>query len=255
MAFQPRAYVVAVQANSTPSRPGFAPFSLGANLVSNEPRLQASRFVVISAKAAGMRSSDEEQELIQEAKAASPEAWARIYETYAQKVYLYAFGHTGNQQVAEDITSTVFLKALKAISSYNPSRRPFLAWLYGVARHAVADHFRKWRPAVSLERAPEVLATDPLPAAERLDLRAAVGKLTGSQREVILLYYYAGFSVTEIAAALGKNERAVYSLHARALRTLQRRMSEGEVQGIFRRGRLISPPSSEKLIGRKKIDG
>lgn len=197
----------------------------------------------------------QEEELIQGAKAASPEAWARIYETYAQKVYLYAFGHTGNQQVAEDITSTVFVKALKAISSYNPSRRPFLAWLYGVAHHAVADHFRKSRPAVSLERAPEALTTDPSPYAERLDLRAAVGKLTGSQREVVLLYYYGGFSVTEIAAVLGKNERAVYSLHARALRTLQRRMSEGEVQGIFHPGRLISPPSPEKPYRKEEIDG
>jgi RNA polymerase sigma-70 factor, ECF subfamily len=64
----------------------------------------------------------EEEELIREAKAASHEAWARIYDAYAQKVYLYAQGSTGNHQAAEDITSTVFLKALKAIPSYRPSQ-------------------------------------------------------------------------------------------------------------------------------------
>jgi RNA polymerase sigma-70 factor, ECF subfamily len=196
----------------------------------------------------------QEKELIREAKAASPEAWAHIYDTYAQKVYRYALGRTGNHQAAEDITSTVFLKALKAIASYEPSQRPFLAWLYGVARHAVADHFRKSRPAVSLDRVPDV-AVDPMPAVEYLDVRAAMGKLSGTQREVVALYHYAGYSVAEIASMLGKNERAIYSLHARALRALRDRMSEREDRRITGRGRLISRLSSEKLTGRKKIDG
>jgi RNA polymerase sigma-70 factor (ECF subfamily) len=196
----------------------------------------------------------EEEELIREAKAASHEAWARLYDAYAQKVYLYALGRTGHHQAAEDITSTVFLKALKAIASYKPSQRPFLAWLYGVARHTVADHFRKSRPAISLESAPDA-AVDPIPGVEHLDLRAAMGKLSGTQREVVALYYYAGYSVAEIADMLGKNERAVYSLHARALRALRDRVSELEDRRIFDRGRRISRPSSEKLIRRKKIDG
>jgi RNA polymerase sigma-70 factor (ECF subfamily) len=201
-----------------------------------------------------MHPMSQEEELIREAKAASPEAWARIYDAYAQKVYLYALGRTGNHQAAEDITSTVFLKALKAISLYKPGRRPFLAWLYGVARHTVADHFRKLRPAVSLERAPDVVAA-PMPGLEHLDLRAAMAKLSGTQREVVALYYYAGYSVAEIADMLEKNESAVYSLHARALRALRDRMSEREDRRIFSRGRLISRISSEKLIRRKKIDG
>jgi RNA polymerase sigma-70 factor, ECF subfamily len=201
-----------------------------------------------------MPPTSEEDELIREAKAASHEAWALIYNVYAQKVYLYALGRTGNHQAAEDITSTVFLKALKTIPSYRPSRRPFLAWLYGVARHTVADHFRKSRPAVSLESAPDA-AADPMSGVEHLDLRAAMGKLSGTQREVVALYYYAGYSVAEIAGMLGKNERAVYSLHARALRALRDRVSEPEGRRISDRRRLISRASSEKLIRRKKIDG
>ncbi len=201
-----------------------------------------------------MPPTSEEEELIREAKAASHEAWARIYDAYAQKVYLYALGRTGNHQAAEDITSTVFLKALKAITSYKPSQRPFLAWLYGVARHTVADHFRKSRPAISLESAPDA-AADPMPGVEHLDLRAAMRKLSGTQREVVALYYYAGYSVAEIADMLGKNERAVYSLHARALRALRDRMSKREDRRIFDRGRLISRISNEKPIRRKEIDG
>src|SRR5437867_4135054 len=139
-----------------------------------------------------MAPMSEEEELIREAKAASREAWTRIYDAYAQKVYLYALGRTGNHQAAEDITSTVFLRALKAIPSYKPSQRPFLAWLYGVARHTVADHFRKSRTAVSLENAPDA-AVDPIPGVEHLDLRAAMGKLSGTQHEVLALYYYAGY--------------------------------------------------------------
>jgi len=78
---------------------------------------------------------EEEGELIRQAKAAWPEAWARIYDAYAERLYLYALARTGSRQAAEDITSLVFLKALKTIASYNPARRPLLAWLYGIARH------------------------------------------------------------------------------------------------------------------------
>ncbi len=177
---------------------------------------------------------EEERDLCREIKAASPEAWARIYDKYAQKVYLYVLGRIRNRQAAEDITSTVFLKALKTISSYNPSRKPLLAWLYGVARHAVTDWLRKSRPTVRLEGA-AASATEPLPAVERLDLGAALDKLTGKQREVVVLYYYAGFSVPEIAVLFGKKERAVYSLHARALKALRGHLVTEEAPKNFAR--------------------
>ena len=119
---------------------------------------------------------------------------------------------------------------------------------------AFRDEF--FGPWVRLSGPAEIIALpEAMPGLEDLDLRAAMGKLSGTQREVVELYYYAGYSVAEIADMLGKNESAVYSLHARALRALRDRMSEREDRRIYGRGRLISRISSEKPFGRKKIDG
>lgn len=167
---------------------------------------------------------DDEAALIREAKSGSPEAWARIYDQYASNIYRYALARLGQRQAAEDITSTVFLKALTSIASYNPSRRPLLAWLYGVARHAVADYLAKWRPSAELTWASEKALVEAVAVEERLDLQAALAELTEQQREIVVLYYYGGFSVPEIAMILGRKERVVYSLQARALSALRRHL-------------------------------
>lgn len=200
-----------------------------------------------------MHSPSDDADLIREAKAASPEAWARIYDDCARRIYLYAFGRTGNRQIAEDVTSTVFLNAFKSISSYDPSRQRLLPWLYGVARHALVDHLRKARPTVNLDNVQHGAAPDQ--AVEGIDLRATIAKLPGTQQEVVALYYYAGLSVHEIAALLKKSETAVYSLHARALRTLRDRLVERENSRIFRGRRLIPPRSREIHYWRREIDG
>jgi RNA polymerase sigma-70 factor (ECF subfamily) len=168
-----------------------------------------------------------------------PAAWAAIYERHYTHVYRYVRSRVG-AGMAEDVTSEVFASAVRSIGGYS-GKRPMLAWLYGIAKHRVADHFRKARPRESLlerlfrppageesgETAQIVEALgsrvqDPQSRAEMLDLEPALRRLTAEQREVLVLRYLVGLSTPEIAAAMNKRATSIYSLEARALARMRR---------------------------------
>ncbi len=201
----------------------------------------------------GERELDPEADLVRRAKARSQEAWTQIYERAQPKLFRYVLARVGDRDLAEDLTATVFLEALRSIDSYAVRGRPLLAWLYRIARNVVAYHhrarFRKEAsrallaaPALVLSRflsgrrpgdpstngAPSAAeapdAADPASAVERWDLREAIGRLSGDQREVIVLRYFVGLTAPEVARLLGKHERAVYSLQTRAIKALRRHL-------------------------------
>src|SRR5438552_8926893 len=108
---------------------------------------------------------------------------------------------------AEDVTSEVFHRALVAMPRFEP-RRPFLAFLYTIARNVITDRTRRERPHASFEDAlahpsdapgPEELASA---GDEVRRLRAAVAQLTTLQQEVIVLRYLEGRSTKETAVLL-----------------------------------------------------
>jgi RNA polymerase sigma-70 factor (ECF subfamily) len=197
----------------------------------------------------------EEAELIREVKARSPDAWKQIFDANYRKLFRYALARTNDRAASEDIASDVFFEALKSIDSFNYRGKPLRAWLYGIARHLVNKHLRSqrrrqtlsgledvasrvlwWRPRSHEAKRTSAGATaepasgiNPGDVVERLDVRHALDRLTADQREVTVLYFYAGFSIPEISRLLGKKERAVYSLHGRAIDALRRDLGESEL--------------------------
>lgn len=195
---------------------------------------------------------DDEAELVRGAKARSPAAWTEIYNASYRRLFRYALARTSDRTAAEDIASSVFFQALKDIDSFNYKGKPLLAWLYGIARHLVSKHLRSQRRKQTVSglrnvasrlmlwqvRSPQAKQArtdvtmqpasdgDPGHFVERLDLRHALDRLTDDQREVTVLHFYGGFSIPEVSLLLGKKERAVYSLHARALDTLRRHLRD-----------------------------
>jgi RNA polymerase sigma-70 factor (ECF subfamily) len=173
------------------------------------------------------REGDAEGLLVQQLQQRNASAWAEVYDSHYRKLYLYSYARTGNEAVASDLASKVFLEAVEGIDRYVYRGRPLLAWLYRIARNVVADHMRaREREMRALERAASGgPGLDPGPAAfvaEREDLLAALRQLTEEQQQVIALRFYAGFETAEIARIMERTERAVYSLEARALASLRR---------------------------------
>lgn len=168
----------------------------------------------------------DEQELARRAAAGDRRAFAALYDIHVDAVYRYAFFRVRSDAEAEDVTSEVFQRALIAMPRYEP-RRPFLAFLYTIARNVVADRFRKVRPTAPFEDAikHESDLAGPEETSLRLDearrVRDAIGKLTELQQEVIVLKFIEGRETKEIARITGKPEATIRGIQMRALAALR----------------------------------
>src|SRR5256885_17148405 len=90
-------------------------------------------------------SREDEQALVERAKR-DPNAFGELYDRYLLQIYRFVYSRVRDQTIAEDVTSEVFMKALKSIGRYQDTGKPFSAWLYQIAVNSVADRYRAARP-------------------------------------------------------------------------------------------------------------
>jgi RNA polymerase sigma-70 factor (ECF subfamily) len=170
----------------------------------------------------------EEADLIGRAKALEEAALSELYQRHVDDIFRYIYYRVGDESVAEDLTSEVFIRMLQGLPDFTLRGPPFAAWLYRIAHARVVDHFRRQKVRAHLP------LDERLPSAEQHPERAveleeeqralldAIRQLTEEQQEVLLLKFVEGHSNAEIAAILDKTEGAVKSLQHRALASLQR---------------------------------
>lgn len=171
---------------------------------------------------------DEDAALAVRASRGDVAAFGRLYDRHVEAIYRYVYYRVRDDAEAEDLTSDVFMRALRAITRYEP-RQAFLAWLYRIARNAVIDRARRGGRQVSFEDALEHPGVDRIvePDSELLSrsdsdmLRTALGKLTPLQQEVIVLRFLEGYSTQEIARIVGKREGTVRGIQFRAIGALR----------------------------------
>ena len=175
--------------------------------------------------------NSEVRELVARAQAGDAEAFGLIYDRYVDVVFRFVSRRVEVLQVAEDLTSETFLRALRNIGAFRWGGSDFGAWLMTIARHLIADHFKsghhRFEVAMPLVRDKQVdLMSDPETATidhfTSVDLWAKVQQLSPEQRECIVLRFLRGFSVAETAQVMGKREAAIKALQHRAVRTLAR---------------------------------
>jgi RNA polymerase sigma-70 factor (ECF subfamily) len=155
-------------------------------------------------------------------------AFGLLYDKHVAAIYRYVYYRVRDDAEAEDLTSDVFMRALKAMPRYEP-RQAFLAWLYRIARNAVIDRARRGNRQVSYEDALEHPTPDQivvpdeqvLAHSDNETLRGALAKLTPLQQEVIVLRFLEGYSTEEIAKIVGKREGTVRGIQFRAIGTLR----------------------------------
>jgi RNA polymerase sigma-70 factor, ECF subfamily len=172
--------------------------------------------------------------LVERAQAGESAAFGLIYDRYVDTVFRFIYFRVGNRQLAEDLTSDTFLRALKRIGSFTWQGRDLGAWLVTIARNLVADHFKSGRYRLEVttgdvldadredrgpEGSPEAAVVDHI---TNVALLGAVKQLNPEQQECIVLRFLQGFSVAETAQAMGKNEGAIKALQYRAVRALAR---------------------------------
>lgn len=176
---------------------------------------------------------EEERKLIQKAKR-NPEVFGRLYDQHYPKIFSYVLKRTVNLDIAQDITSETFFKALKKLWQFHWRNIPFSSWLYRIANNEIANYFRKNKhKPVPLETIPEPFSvlnplTEVLEAEEELKrhqdfltLQKTISKLPTKYQEVITLRFFEKKHIKEIAEILGKGEGTIKSLLHRGLEKLR----------------------------------
>ena len=149
------------------------------------------------------------------------------YNDYKHKVYAYFLYRVGyDQKTAEDLTSEVFIKALKHFDDFDSSK-PFQAWIFRISHNHLVNFYKATKYEVALEDVEEYVGENDDRAEQRLELDRVLGlieKMEESDKEVLLLRYVQGLTNTEIALALGKEEGAVRTQLSRAMAKLRKQL-------------------------------
>ena len=175
-----------------------------------------------------------ERELIAQAAQGDETAVLALYHQHKTAVYTYVYYRVGGDRAAaEEITAEVFVRLVAQLPNFVYRERPLLAWLYTVARHCIADHYRRdgryLREPLSTDF-PDSTARPEQQAQLSLEedrLVQAITQLTEAQRDVVILRFIEGRSVAETAELLDKKEGAVKTLTRRALAALRRQLDAG----------------------------
>ena len=164
--------------------------------------------------------------------ASGSHSFDQLYELYATDVLRVSYYYLGNREMAEDVTQDVFVKLITNNPVLEEGREK--AWLLKVALNRCRDLWRSsWikkvvlgHPGFECFPAPDEIGQ----MADQYSLAEAVNRLKPEFKEVVLLFYYQGFNVTEIADMLQIAEGTVSSRLSRARDKLQKELKGDDQQ-------------------------
>lgn len=148
----------------------------------------------------------------------------RVYAEFKEKVARYVHGNISNVHDAEDVVSEVFVKVLDGLANYDERKASLSTWIYAITRNAVIDYFRAAKQFCEL---PEELsdaenAEEKLLNEETLEhLAAALKQLSERERDIVVLRYYSGKTLKNIADTMNISYSYAKLLHANALKRLR----------------------------------
>lgn len=165
---------------------------------------------------------DSDSVLISRIQTGDREALATLYERYLPSVWRYVYSRLGGDEAASrDVVSETFLAMVQNIGRLDAPPANVAKWLTGVARHKLADHWRRPDAQVSARdtELPE-RQVDPSEAMDASEMRQAVGqamdRMDDLQRLALEWKYLDGLTVREMAARLGRTEKAIEGILNRA---------------------------------------
>ncbi|MCC5946405.1 MAG: sigma-70 family RNA polymerase sigma factor [Bernardetiaceae bacterium] len=158
----------------------------------------------------------------------NPKHFEWLYNKYFEPIYAYLFRRTGDADLAGDLCSQTFLKALAKLSTYKPCGLPFGAWLFRIASNELNLYYRETKKSTlySLEAMPLSDMIDSSSSGlekkeEQEQLKISLSRLPPADLEVITLRFYEELSFKEIAYILATSESAAKMRLYRSLEKLR----------------------------------
>ena len=161
-----------------------------------------------------------------------PAAISELHDRYYPEVYRYARYRLGDDEVAQDVASDVFVRLLESVRAGRGPHQTLRGWLFGTASHLIMDHYRRFYSSRETSLGDELPAQDPDPTLaiedgeRRHAVQTALQLLTSEQQHVLALRFGSGYSLEETAVAMGKKANAIKALQFRALGALRRALTE-----------------------------
>lgn len=157
--------------------------------------------------------------------------WDAVYWDALPRVYNFFRYRVGDDQLAEDLTATTFVKAWRARDRYAHDLAAFSTWLFSIAHNVAVDHYRRRKSEVSWDTLPDL--PDDLHIedvierrADSVRLNALLTRLTPRERELIALKYGAELTNRVIASVTGMSESNVGSTLHRTIQKLRHQWDE-----------------------------
>ena len=148
----------------------------------------------------------------------------RLYQAYYGKVMGYIYSRIRNRADAEDICSDVFEKVQRKLPDFDPEKASVSTWIFTITRNTVIDHYRRSKPTEELDEnmSDSAELDESLLNSETLsELAGALRALPEELRDIIVLRYYDGKPLTEVAEIMGLSYGAVKLRHQSALAKLR----------------------------------
>ncbi len=150
----------------------------------------------------------------------------RFYKENAGRIHRYVFFRVGrNREVAEDLVSEIFMKALNHFADYDPKISKS-AWIYRIAHNHLANYYRDCKHNVDLEDVATVLVGENGNVSMQnqemqRQLQAALEHLPAEDRRLVTLKYLDGYSYIEMAEILDRSADALKVATHRAMQKLR----------------------------------
>jgi len=171
-----------------------------------------------------------EQELVQKAKD-SLKAFDEIYEYYLPRIFGYVMNRSGSREIAEDVTSQTFFKAMAKIKSFKYKGYSFGAWLYRIAHNNLMDYYRKNPNPVDMD--PEDAKSESsetekeaVQSEKKKAVLKILKKLPEQYQQVLSLRFFEEMTNAEMAEILGcRKSTLAVKLH-RSLKAFKKAIEE-----------------------------
>ncbi len=186
----------------------------------------------------------EEKLLMKRVLAGEKEAFAEVYDFYVVKIFRFVYLKTNSKEVAEDITSEVFMKCWRHIKALQEKLKEGISdaetigpLLYTIARNTVIDYYRrKNEDHVGIsDEMKEKIADKRQNVTEKLIIKQEVEFLIGvikelrdEYQEILLLKFVEDLPNGEISQITGKSEGSTRVLIHRALKSLEKALNTKE---------------------------